>query len=178
MSQNQNWNSHFENRRVVKHFFPHNEQYRHCFRRVHLRDVTACLRIPRRAWDVTAQRASERAKSVIIRVTAYFKVIITISALDQILIKRSVKAGDTGGTCSTYGGGEKCIQNFSRKTLKEETTWWIWWEDNNKMGKRVKLFLPWRRMRESTSALDGGVWSASRPGCFNRRGMNPLIPIR
>jgi hypothetical protein len=28
-----------------------------------------------------------------------------------------------GGVCGTYGGGERCIQDFGRETLRKETTW-------------------------------------------------------
>jgi len=36
-----------------------------------------------------------------------------------------IKDDELSGTCSTQHalGGDKCIQNFSRKTWKEEATW-------------------------------------------------------
>jgi hypothetical protein len=35
--------------------------------------------------------------------------------LHQILLGDQVKDGEMGGACSTHGGDEKCLQNFSRK---------------------------------------------------------------
>jgi len=35
-----------------------------------------------------------------------------------------IKSGrQKGRACSTHGRDEKCIQNFSRKDWREETTW-------------------------------------------------------
>jgi len=33
-----------------------------------------------------------------------------------------MKYYEIGGTCSTYGGGDAILQNFSRKIWREETT--------------------------------------------------------
>jgi len=40
---------------------------------------------------------------------------------------------EMGGTCSTEGWDEKCIQNFGRETRREERRRW---EDNNRMDLR------------------------------------------
>jgi hypothetical protein len=34
-----------------------------------------------------------------------------------------MKENEMGCPCSRLGGDEKCIQNFDRKNLREETTW-------------------------------------------------------
>jgi hypothetical protein len=34
-----------------------------------------------------------------------------------------VKKNDLAGACGTYGGGERCIQDFGGETRGKETTW-------------------------------------------------------
>ena len=34
-----------------------------------------------------------------------------------------IKKNEMGGTCSTYGGQERCIKNFGGQTRGKETTW-------------------------------------------------------
>jgi len=56
-----------------------------------------------------------------------------------------------GGTCSTHVGDEKCIRNFIRKNLREETTERnrCSWADNVKMDANVWTGFMWLRMGSS-----------------------------
>jgi len=42
--------------------------------------------------------------------------------LHQILLDDQIKEDEMGGTCSTHRRYEKCIQTFSRKTWRGEST--------------------------------------------------------
>jgi len=46
-----------------------------------------------------------------------------ICAPHQIYSGNHMGNHDMGGACSTFGGGERCIQGFGGSTLGKETTW-------------------------------------------------------
>jgi hypothetical protein len=62
-------------------------------------------------------------------------------------------------TCTMYVGDEKCIQNFSRQSWKEETTWGIRrrWEDIELRKHDVEMWTGFNRL----SIMDGGglLWT-------------------
>jgi hypothetical protein len=47
----------------------------------------------------------------------------TISIAHRILFGDQIKKNESGGTCSTYGRQERCIQGFGGRNMKEKTTW-------------------------------------------------------
>jgi hypothetical protein len=46
-----------------------------------------------------------------------------IYTLHPILFGDQIEKKQVGGACSTYGGGERCIQGFGWETSVKETTW-------------------------------------------------------
>jgi hypothetical protein len=82
--------------------------------------------------------------------------------------------------------GDQCKTTFK----KTETENILKCKDKSKVKVVPVLFLNWASRHEGvlgewkyssthllTSALDGGEWSASRPGRFTPPGKDPLVPI-
>jgi hypothetical protein len=41
----------------------------------------------------------------------------------NIVPGNQIEKNEMGGACSTYGGRERCVQDFGRETLGKQTTW-------------------------------------------------------
>ena len=41
----------------------------------------------------------------------------------QLLLGDQIEKNEVDGACSTYGGGQKCIQDFGGEAGGKETTW-------------------------------------------------------
>jgi hypothetical protein len=84
-----------------------------------------------------------------------------------------LRLGRVNFCCNTWLVGYKCV----------EGTCPVMWCNNVKL--QLSHYTPWRRLGErryssysfSTSVLDGGEWSASRPGRALAPGKGPPVPI-